>query len=156
MGRLRHAWEALLALGVALVMLVGLAATSEFGLPLRLESLTLDARFRLRPAPSEPSPVVIVDIDDASIAEIGRWPWSRAVFARLLDGLAAAGAKVVALDLLFTEPQPSPLAAERGAVEAAMAPLLEKLRPEERSQFDAALSDLARASDPDAALAEAI
>ncbi len=156
MVRLRHAWEALLALGVALVMLFGLAATSEFGLPLRLESLTLDARFRLRPAPSEPSPVVIVDIDDASIAEIGRWPWSRAVFARLLDGLAAAGAKVVALDLLFTEPQPSPLAAERGAVEAAMAPLLEKLRPEERSQFDAALSDLARASDPDKALAEAI
>jgi CHASE2 domain-containing sensor protein len=61
MRRLRHACEALLALRVALVMLFGLVATSEFGPPLRLESLTLDARFRLRQAQPKPSPVVIVE-----------------------------------------------------------------------------------------------
>ena len=154
--RLLHAWEAPLALSIALAMLIGLLATSESGLPFRLESLTLDARFRLRPVEPRSSQVVIVDIDDESIAEIGRWPWSRALFVQLLDGLAAAGAKVVVLDLLFTEPQPSPLATQRRAIEAAMAPLLEKLDTEERRQFDMALSDLARTSDPDAALAEAI
>jgi adenylate cyclase len=154
--RLLHAWEAPLALSVALAMLIGLLATSESGLPFRLESLTLDARFRLRPVEPPSSQVVIVDIDDKSIAEIGRWPWSRALFAQLLDVSAAGGAKVVVLDLLFTESQPSPLATQRPAIEAAMAPLLEKLGSEERSQFDLALSNLARANDPDAALAEAI
>jgi adenylate cyclase len=154
--RLLHAWEALLGLGVALAMVIGLLATSEFGVPFRLESLTLDARFRLRPVDPKSNQVVIVDIDDESIAEIGRWPWSRALFAQLVDDLAAAGAKVVVLDLLFTEPQPSALATQRPAIEAAMAPLLGKLDSEERTQFDTALSNLARASDPDVVLAEAI
>ena len=77
--RLLHAWEAPLALSVALAMLIGLLATSESGFPFRLESLTLDARFRLRPVEPRSSQVVIVDIDDKSIAEIGRWPWSRAL-----------------------------------------------------------------------------
>jgi signal transduction histidine kinase len=54
-----------------------------------------------RPAPAD---VVIVAIDDPSLAEIGRWPWRRAVHATLLERLDAAGAGAVALDLILTEP----------------------------------------------------
>jgi len=54
-----------------------------------------------RPAPAD---IVIVAIDDPSLAEVGRWPWRRAVHATLLERLAAAGARAVALDLILTEP----------------------------------------------------
>ena len=59
--------------------------------------------------PSGPAPddVVIVAIDDPSIQQLGRWPWPRAMHAALLDRLRAAGARAVALDILFTEPDPS-------------------------------------------------
>ncbi|MFW5330389.1 CHASE2 domain-containing serine/threonine-protein kinase [Hydrogenophaga sp. ZJX-1] len=49
--------------------------------------------------------VAIIAIDDESIANIGRWPWPREVHARLIDQLAAAGAKTVAHTAFFFEPQ---------------------------------------------------
>lgn len=48
--------------------------------------------------------VLIVAIDDASLAELGRWPWARGVHGVLLDRLTAAGARAVGMDLVFTEP----------------------------------------------------
>jgi adenylate cyclase len=156
MPRLLGAWEPWLALGVAVLMLIGLFTTAELGWPQRLESLTLDMRFRLRQTPPRTAPVAIVDIDNASIAEIGRWPWSRTVFARLVEQLAAAGAKVVAFDLLFSEPERSPVEAERKAIDAAMAPLLERLSQADKDQFKLALSDLLQSEDPDAVFAAAI
>ena len=53
---------------------------------------------------SVPADVVIVAIDDASVAELGRWPWRRALHAALLDRLRMMGARAVVLDLLLTEP----------------------------------------------------
>ncbi|HKX43713.1 MAG TPA: CHASE2 domain-containing protein [Burkholderiaceae bacterium] len=55
---------------------------------------------------SVPPDIVIVGIDDASLAAIGRWPWPRAVHARLLDALADAGPRAVGLDLMFSESDP--------------------------------------------------
>ena len=49
--------------------------------------------------------VVILAIDDQSIRNIGRWPWSRDVHARVLDTLAAAKAKTVVQTTFFFEPQ---------------------------------------------------
>jgi adenylate cyclase len=49
-------------------------------------------------------PVIIVDIDEHSLHEIGQWPWSRSVIADLVDRLASAGAIVVGFDVLFSEP----------------------------------------------------
>ncbi len=49
--------------------------------------------------------VVIVGIDEPSLKAIGRWPWRRSVHAALLDRLRASGARAVALDFLFTEPE---------------------------------------------------
>lgn len=54
---------------------------------------------------SEKTPIVIVDIDNRSINEIGRWPWSRDKLAKLLDELRQLGAKVVAFDITFPENQ---------------------------------------------------
>ncbi|MCE3289635.1 MAG: hypothetical protein K0R83_1647 [Caulobacter sp.] len=71
----------------------------------RANNLVYDGLMRLRGGePSEQ--VVIVAIDNRSIAALGRWPWPRQVHARLIDRLHAAGARAVAYDVLFTEPSP--------------------------------------------------
>ena len=51
--------------------------------------------------------VVIVAIDSKSVNELGRWPWKRSVFAGLLNSLKEYGAKVVVLDIVFSEPSDS-------------------------------------------------
>lgn len=54
-----------------------------------------------------PSPdLVLVEIDDDSVAQIGRWPWTRAVQAALVDRLRLAGVRIVAIDLLLVEEGP--------------------------------------------------
>ncbi|MEX0959155.1 MAG: serine/threonine-protein kinase [Burkholderiales bacterium] len=49
--------------------------------------------------------VAVIAIDDQSIANIGRWPWSRDVHAQMVELLAGAGAKVVGYASFFFEPQ---------------------------------------------------
>lgn len=53
-----------------------------------------------RPDPS----ISIVAIDDASLTQIGRWPWPRTVHAEIIDKLKAAGASVIGYDVNFPEP----------------------------------------------------
>ena len=49
--------------------------------------------------------VVVIAIDDQSIRNIGRWPWSREVHAKMADMLAGAKAKVIGNLVFFSEPQ---------------------------------------------------
>ena len=53
-------------------------------------------------------PISIIGIDEASFAQIDkRWPWPRSLYAQLIDRLAAAGAAVIVIDVLFPEPSES-------------------------------------------------
>jgi HD-GYP domain-containing protein (c-di-GMP phosphodiesterase class II) len=60
----------------------------------------------LRSARSAPpdSRIVIVDIDDRSLTAVGQWPWRRDVIGQLVTRLRDLGAAVVALDIIFSEP----------------------------------------------------
>lgn len=60
------------------------------------------------------SRVAVVAIDDASIAALGQWPWRRDIVARLIDRLREAGAAVIAVDVLFGEPDRHAREAEAG------------------------------------------
>ncbi|MDR3607911.1 MAG: adenylate/guanylate cyclase domain-containing protein [Oligoflexia bacterium] len=63
-----------------------------------------DAKFRMRgPAPIK-NKIVIVDVDGASLDALGRWPWHRDVVAAVIDTIFSYGAKVVGLDMVFSEP----------------------------------------------------
>ena len=57
--------------------------------------------------------IVVVGIDEPSLERIGPWPWSRAVYAQLVDRLAAAGVKTIVLatpfDTVAEEPMGPPL-----------------------------------------------
>ncbi len=71
-----------------------------------LESKTYDLRLHLRNLIKEQPRVrdiVIVAIDDKSLNEIGRWPWSRDVMARLIRNISSCGPKVIGVDIMFTE-----------------------------------------------------
>lgn len=57
----------------------------------------------LRPPSSD---LVIIGIDDASLASVGRWPWSRRLYARLIEQAHSAGAAAVVLDLPLEAPSP--------------------------------------------------
>jgi CHASE2 domain-containing sensor protein len=52
--------------------------------------------------------IAIIAIDDQSIANIGRWPWSRETHAKMTDMLSAAQAKVIGNTVFFVEPQIDP------------------------------------------------
>ena len=52
----------------------------------------------------EDQPVDIVDIDEASLAEFGQWPWPRTIIAEIVEKLFQAGVVVVAFDAVFPEP----------------------------------------------------
>jgi adenylate cyclase len=68
-----------------------------------LDLRSLDARLLQRgPEPASPE-VVVVAVDNESLSEIGRWPWSRPVQARLIDLIAAGGPAVIGADIVQSE-----------------------------------------------------
>lgn len=96
-----------LLIGLALFALVVLTYLLRPQLLEDIEGRLLDARFKLR-GPVETSGLVsIVAIDEKSIEEVGRWPWSREVIAELIAKIDALGAEAIGLDIVFSEPQPS-------------------------------------------------
>lgn len=93
-----------LAIALAIAGLVSLLRVVGWQ-PLELLDLrVLDYRLRQRgPLPVAPE-VLIVAIDDESLREGGRWPWSRALVARLVDRIAAGNPAVIGMDLFQAEP----------------------------------------------------
>lgn len=97
-GRQRRIEWAILA-----VALLGLVAwLSPAGVLSRINHMVQDVGLRLVSRPAHPD-IVIVAIDDRSIAAIGRWPWRRALHAELLQQISAHGPRVIGMDVLFNE-----------------------------------------------------
>ena len=68
-----------------------------------LQNYSFDTFQRILPREVYPEdPVVIIDIDDRSLAEIGQWPWSRNQLANLTNQAYAAAA--LGFDIVFAEP----------------------------------------------------
>ena len=79
-----------------------------------LRTRTFDFFQVLRPRPQEIRPVVIVDIDEASLKAIGQWPWPRTTVADLVIQITQLGAVAIGFDIIFPEPdRMSPAIAER-------------------------------------------
>ena len=73
----------------------------------RIDVFAYDMRMRIQEGELDPR-IVIVDIDEKSIAEVGRWPWSRNVIAQLIDKLDGKyHARAIGFDVIFSEPDTS-------------------------------------------------
>jgi adenylate cyclase len=90
-------------ISLAVAVLLSLLHVMHFRFFEVLEEKTLDLRFTLR-GPVAPGPeTVIAAIDEKSIDRLGRWPWARSVWGRVVDRLTEEGAKVIVFDVFFTE-----------------------------------------------------
>lgn len=83
-----------------LVALVGISLTS---VPERLRNYLIDSRFEISQRTASGN-IALVAIDPKSIAEMGSWPWSRDVHAKLLDQLRSIGAAEIFFDVDFSSP----------------------------------------------------
>lgn len=120
-SRIRNALERLAALlgrhwrnrfyvylAVAFTVFVALdAVVSHFSA--RMRQSTFDAMVRYRVMAPSPDPdIVIVDINEASLAvmgqEYGRWPWPRQVLGEFLENLERQHPRAVVFDILFSDP----------------------------------------------------
>ena len=139
-------------LAAALVIAVGQWLYASHSLPLE-RSLYDRMMNAVEVKPSRE--VAIIAIDDASLAQLGDWPWPRDVHAGLLDKLKAQGARVVAFTVPFDTARHT---SEREKVRAALA-LLESSNlgnSEQARELRKLLGGSARGRDPDAHLARAM
>jgi adenylate cyclase len=108
-----------------------------------LDRLVYDSRLRYQSAPIDEN-IVIVDIDEKSLAELGRWPWSRSVMAALIDKLSTS--KALAIDIVFAEKEVE--ASQELLKRIQQDPALQQLAPR--------LREIAKTLDPDEQLAEVL
>lgn len=103
----------------------------------KLDYALYDLKVRLFRPQGVDERIVIVDIDEKSLREIGRWPWPRAQTAKLTDSLFTQyGVAAVGFDIVFAEPDQSsglPVLQDlaRGALagESGFGQMVERLRP---------------------------
>ncbi len=65
--------------------------------------LSFDLYQKIFAKEKEVSDVVIIDIDEASLGKFGQFPWSRSVFAKIIDQLNTSNPKAIGFDIFFTE-----------------------------------------------------
>jgi adenylate cyclase len=150
MAQLLKLREAGLAVAIAAVLLLACGLMGDSTILRSLETASFDLRFRVRGVMPPDSAIAVVLIDDRSLSLLGRWPLSRRLYARAIDRLTAARAKVIVFDLMFPESESAVIsvAMRRAAgIAAAGTPLDGEAR--------AALRQLA-SSDPDAEFAVAM
>ena len=94
---LRNEWLMLFGLTVVAAALLGNSDSLSVSDRLVYDHLIGSLQ---RPAPDN---IVIVTIDDKSVAELGRWPWKRGTHAQLLNVLSNGAPKAIGLDIILTE-----------------------------------------------------
>ncbi|WP_083649416.1 CHASE2 domain-containing protein [Salaquimonas pukyongi] len=134
-----------LAISAGVVLIALFFSLSRPDLLRPLQNLVFDFYQQLKPRDASQSAVVVIDIDEPSIAARGQWPWPRSDLAELTDRLSRAGAAAIAFDMVFSEPDRTAPAFLAGKLppdmadrEATAAKL--KALPDHDAQFAAAIS----------------
>jgi serine phosphatase RsbU (regulator of sigma subunit)/CHASE2 domain-containing sensor protein len=110
------------------------AVASQIGAPSLFDTPRLalfDLYQRILPRHLDSTPIVIVAIDDASLATIGQWPWPRQIEAQLISKILAGHPAALGIDLLWSEPDrqsPEQWLKQAGAVPPALSDALRQLR----------------------------
>ncbi len=98
-------WKTDWFFGLVVAVVVLVAGGSDILRSLERKAYDLGVKASSR-SPSDK--VAVIAIDKQAIDNIGRWPWSREVHARMVDLLSAAKAKVIGYTVFFAEPQLDP------------------------------------------------
>jgi adenylate cyclase len=89
--------------GLVPVLLATALVTYRPSLMNRFDNSTYDLLVRSARTAAPHARVVIVDVDERSLAAVGQWPWGRDVVSELVSRLRNAGAAAIALDVIFAE-----------------------------------------------------
>lgn len=130
-------------LGLALTFLILLHASGHLPIPFinTLENLSYDFRLSLTLPENVDKKVVIVDIDEKSLGEIGHWPWERNILADMVDNLFEHyDVKVLGFDILFAERDRDP--SDKYLIDMARGPLAQN--PQFQQIYNKARTDLYR------------
>lgn len=73
-----------------------------------IDQKTIDFRLLTRGPREGSQDVALLTVDEKAVSTVGRWPWPREVIAKAYDNALAYGAKVIALDAVFSEPSAQP------------------------------------------------
>lgn len=134
---------------VLLVLLGHAARFYQFGFVSRLDAIIYDTKVRLTMPQSVDERVVILDIDEKSLGEIGRWPWGRDRVSQLVRKLFDQhGITLLGFDVVFAEPD-----------ESSGLKVLDRLARSElkdSSQFQAVLQSLRPQLDNDGSFIETL
>lgn len=96
-GRLLLEWSV-----IALIAALVVSSAVYFGFTRRVDNLLYDSASVRRAAPASDK-ILIVAIDNESLAELGNWPWPRSIHSSMISRLAGAKVKTIAYDILFVE-----------------------------------------------------
>lgn len=96
------------AAGAMPVVLIAILAVVRPAALANLERASYDVVVRHAATGPSSGRVVIVDVDERSLAALGQWPWRRGVIGTLVSRIRQGGAAAVALDMVFAEPGRSP------------------------------------------------
>jgi len=145
----RHGSRILITLVPVLFALLHASGVLHLSLVGRLDNIFYDIRLRATGPGTPDDRIVIVDIDDASLQQLGQWPWSRDKLARLTtEIMERQQAAVLGFDVVFPEPDDSSgLSTLR---HLAQGPL------RDTPGFNAAVQQLAPGLDRDAIFAKAL
>jgi adenylate cyclase len=100
----RHGLRIAIALIPLLFALLHASGVLPIGVLQRLDHIIYDARLRWTMPQTMDERIVIVDIDEKSLAEVGRWPWARDRLAELVDEMfERQQAAMVGFDVVFAE-----------------------------------------------------
>ncbi|MCB2187160.1 MAG: CHASE2 domain-containing protein [Deltaproteobacteria bacterium] len=100
----------IIAVGLALTALMSAVYIWQPPFLVFLDHKTYDTMLRALGQTPPAGRIVMVDVDEKSVARRGQWPWPRYLVAHLLDAVNHLGATVVAIDFLLTEPDRTSLA----------------------------------------------
>tara|TARA_B100000131_G_scaffold191495_1_gene184102 strand:- start:4941 stop:7034 length:2094 start_codon:yes stop_codon:yes gene_type:complete len=85
-----------------LILLIGLKVVNPSFIK-SISYISFDLYQKIFPLVKQDSEVIIIDIDEKSLGKFGQFPWSRSVFAKIIDQVNTAEPKAIGFDVFFTE-----------------------------------------------------
>lgn len=104
----RHALRLVISLSILVFFVLHASKIVEWDFIKSLEYMAYDTRLEISMPRKLDDRIVIIEIDEKSLSEIGRWPWNRSIMARLVDQLFDTyQIDLLGIDVVFPEPDDS-------------------------------------------------
>lgn len=148
--------HAALLSGLALTLLFLVFVFVRVPLLETIESKLYDVLLSVKSDSTPADEIVIVDIDNASIEKMGRWPWPRSLMARVIEIINNGQPRLIGLNIIFSEPQESDGLQALMEIARTFPQVVPEATPQSRERFMESIEAARRHLDHDHALQVAL